>query len=297
MLKFKVSDSTKNYIEPGQELILECIFWFFVFLFIGGWALGELADYMMRKAEEKIPLDVKLKEASKWVDVKSDVEEIIAGRDFPRADLTDQKDGMHWEYRGPKDEDADALDREQYSDKFHDFYDIDSMANNLQRFNTILDLMLSIDDKATGAAKKLDDKMKSLFKKDELIVEGTGKKQKWDDIATKEIKEAKWPNSPVFQKPVACANKLAKAGDKVPVKFGKLSVKVGKLLKYYEKVKDNKQAMVDIVAYIKMCEGVLHVWRYGLAYWRCFPCINNDELDGSGLTLVDKNGRDITDYH
>lgn len=291
-MKFRVDSDTR----PAQEFLMTIInvmFWSPILFLFAVMTLSSIKDWIKKMTSKKKSISDQLREMSSvsfevtnWND-----EPTIEGNDYPRADWTDAKNGKHWEV----DEDVLKDPECKLGDTFL-IYQIDYVVSMIKKIDGLITFLSGIS-KFDNTATDIDKYLRSNFKQEELQLEEKGS---YGDLVFKNAKliRVKWPNAEQFKNPVASVNKIQSAGGQIGKKLGILAGKYDALMAGYDENTTDKKLALGVASYMKVCsELVGYVGALDdLVSW-CFPCLNNDEVEGCALRLIDKEGNDITDHH
>lgn len=286
-------------VKPSQEFLMTIIsvmFWAPVLLIFATMTLSSIKDWIKKMTSKKRSISDQLRSMSSEVSVSFEVtnwndEPIIEGNDYPRADWTDAKNGKHWEV----DEDVLKDPECKLGDTFL-IYQIDYVVSMTKKIDGLITFLSGVS-KFDNAATDIDKYLRSNFKQEELQLEEAGS---YGELVFKNAKlvRVKWPNAEQFKNPVASVKKIQTAGGQIEKKLDILADKYDALMAGYDENTTDKKLALGAASYIKVCsELVGYVGALNdLVSW-CFPCLNNDEVEGCALKLVDKEGNDITDHH
>ena len=216
---------------------------------------------------------------------------IIEGHDYPRADWTNEKDGKHWEVNKNVLKDPET----KLGDTFL-IYPVDYVVGMINKVSGLITFMTSFS-KLDTASTDIDKYLKSHFKAEELQLEAKGA---YNQLLFKNanLVRVKWPEAEQFKNPVTAVKKIQSAGNPIGKKLTELATKFDTVMSTYDENTTDKALALGAAAYIRTCsELVGYVGALGDLVYYCFPCLDNDEVEGCALTLLDKDGNNITDYH
>lgn len=290
-MKFTVRDN----VHPSQEFlmtILNVLFWAPILIMFASWTLGSIKDWITRMMSKKKSVSDQLREMSSvtFNVLDYDGEPVIDKNDFPRADWTDAKNGKHWEVNN----DVLKEPENKLGDTFL-IYQVDYVVSMISKIDGLLTFLSGLRD-FKSAAVDIDKYLRGHFKQEELILEDGP----WGGLVFKNAKltRVKWPNAEQFKNPVTSVQKIKSAGNNIGKKLSTLADKFDALMSTYDPKTEDKSVALGVAAYIRTCSEVVgYVGALKDLEDGCFPQINNDVVEGCALTLLDKDGKDITDYH
>jgi len=284
MFTYEIKDA-----EPSQEVFMEALG---CLLLVGLTALGisGLIDMIKEKFKS---LDQKLLEHSEDLadEIELDLSE-YSENDYPRVDWTDATAGKHWEI------DKEILEESKEWEEAGDpliaegFVELKDIVPFYGKYLQYLQFL-------TGLAFGQD----TLQKLNDKFIQTCGKTVTTDKKGITGVvlprTNVKWPNSPWFKTPEACAKKLYAARMEIPKVYKALA---GKAKRAVEESTDGKtkEYLQGKAAFLKACEAAMKIddiladeyWFDGIGFK-----LNNDEVFGACLVLINKNGKDITSHH